>query len=152
MRRRLLISLRSILLGWAALFGITYLVEGPLLLLTARFFGAHWVPTEQLALTCAGLAATGWVIGRWNRLDAMVSALIFAAMLAVWNFDLVPINLPWLFRLIVDSFQDVRVVEPMLTSLVTHAFLLGSLLAGAGLSRPAQLPVSIAPDQTNHLA
>ena len=152
MRHRLLISLRSILLGWAALFGITYLVERPLLLLSARFLGASWVPTEQLALTCLGLAATGWIIGRWNRVDAMASALVFAAMLAVWNFGLVPIDMPWLFRLIVDSFQDVRYLESLLTSLVTHAFLLGSLLAGAGLSRPVQRPVSIAPDRTDHLA
>jgi hypothetical protein len=151
-RHRLLISVRSILLGWAALFGITYLVERPLIFLTAQFLGAHWVPTEQLALTCLGLVATGWIIGRWNRLDGMASALIFAAMLAVWNFDLVPINLSWLYRLILDSFQDVRVLEPMLTSLVTHTFLLGSLLAGAGLSRPAQRPVSIAPNRTDHLA
>ena len=64
MRHRLLISARSILLGWVALFGITYLLERPMLFLSAHFLGASWVPTEQLALTCAGLAATGWIIGR----------------------------------------------------------------------------------------
>jgi hypothetical protein len=152
MRHRLLISVRSILFGWTALFGITYLVERPLLLLSAHFLGASWIPTEQLALICAGLATTGWIIGRWNRFDAMASALFFAAMLAVWNFGLVPINLPWLFRLILNSFQDLRYLESLLTSLVTSAFLLGSLLAGASLSRPAQVPVSIAPNQTDNRA
>jgi hypothetical protein len=152
MRHRLLISARSILLGWAALFGITYLVERPLLLLSAQFLGASWVPTEQLALTCVGLAATGWIIGRWNRLDAMASALFFALMLAVWNFGLAPINLPWLFRLMLDSFQDFRYLESLLTAVVTHAFLLGSLLAGAALSGPAQPPMSIAPDRMDNRA
>lgn len=148
MRHRLLISVRSILLGWAALFGITYLVERPLLLLTAHFFGASWVPTEQLALACAGLAATGWIIGLGNRLDV----LIFAATLAVWNFGLVPINLAWLFRLILDSFQNPRYLESLLTALATHVFLFGSLLAGARLLSPAQPPVSIAPDRMDNRA
>jgi hypothetical protein len=152
MRHRLLISARSILLGWVALFGITYLVERPMLFLSAHFLGASWVPTEQLALTCAGLAATGWIIGRWNRSYAIASALFFAAMLTVWNFGLVPINLPWLFRLTLDSFQDLRYLESLLTSLVTHVFLLGSLLAGAGLSGPAQSPMSIAPDRMDNRA
>ena len=87
--------MRSILLGWAALFVITYLMERPLLLLTAHFVGASWLPTEQLALACAGLAAAGWLIGLGNRFDV----LLFAATLAVWNFGLVPINLPWLVPL-----------------------------------------------------
>lgn len=152
MRRRLVISVRSILLGWAALFGITYLVERPLLLLTAHFIGASWLPTEQLALACAGLAAIGWIIGRWNRFDAMAAALIFAATLAIWNVGLVPLDLPWLFRLILDSFQNLRYLESLLTALATHGLLFGSLLAGARLSGPAQPPVSIAPDRMDNRA
>jgi len=130
MRRRLLISARSILLGWAALFAFTYFVERPLLSFIARLLGANWIATAQLALVCAGLAATGWIVGHWNRLDA----LIFAALLAVWNFGLVPIDLPWLLRLLADSFQNSRYLESFFTSLVTHIFSFGSLLAGASLS------------------
>jgi len=148
MRHRPLISVRSIVLGWATLFGITYVVERPLVVLSARFLGASWLPTEQLALTCAGLAATGWVVGLGNRFDV----LIFAAMLAVWNFGLVPINLPWLFRLILNSFQDLRYLESLLTAIVTDVFLLGSLLAGARVSSPAQPRVSIAPDGMDNRA
>jgi len=148
MRHRLLISVRSIVLGWAALFGIAYLVERPLLLLTARFVGASWLPTEQLALACAGLAATGWIVGRGNRFDV----LVFAATLVVWNFGLVPIRLPWLFRLILDSFQNLRYLESLLTALATDVFLFGSLLAGARLSGPSQPPLSITPDRMDSRA
>ena len=147
MRHRLVILARSFLLGWAALFGITYLLERPLLLFSARFLDASWRPTEQLALACAGLAATGWIVGRWNRFDALVAALIFAATLAVWNFGLVPIDISWLLRLMVDSFESSRYLGSLFTSLATHALLFGSLFAGARFSRPAQYPMSIAPDK-----
>jgi hypothetical protein len=130
MRHRLLISARSILLGWAALFAITCLVERPLLGLIAHVLGASWLATAQLALVCAGLAATGWIMGRWNRFDV----LVFAALLAVWNFGLVPVDLPWLLRLLIDSFESSRYLEAFLTSLVTHIFLFGSLFVGASLS------------------
>ena len=47
MRHRLLITARSILLGWATLVAFTYLVERPLLLWTAPLLGASWLPTLQ---------------------------------------------------------------------------------------------------------
>ena len=91
MRHRLLISARSILLGWAALFGITYLVERPLLLLSAQFLGASWVPTVQLALECAGLAAVGWLIGRWAHLSflfpaGMLTGLVLGIVLILYRY------------------------------------------------------------------
>jgi hypothetical protein len=138
MRHRLLISARSILLGWAALLGITYLVERPLLLLSAHALGASWLPTEQMALACAGLVGTGWIVGRGNRFDV----LVFAVMLAVWNFGLVPINLAWLFRLLMDSFESSRYLESFFNSLAIHVFLLGSLFVGANLSHKRE-PVDL---------
>jgi hypothetical protein len=144
MRHRLLIAARSILLGWATLAAATYLVERPLLRWTAPLLGAPWVPTVQLALECAALATTGWMIGRWNRLDGARAVVVFAAMLAVWNFGLVPsMNVPWLLRLIADSFGDARYLESLGTAAATHALLFGSLFVGARLSRPARAPVSL---------
>ena len=131
MRHQLLISARSILFGWIALFAAIYLIVRPLLLVTARLLGASWLPTAQLALACAGLAATGWIVGHGNRWDV----LVFAAILAVWNFGLVPVDIPWLVRLMVDSFENSRYLESLFTSLSTHAFLFGSLFIGAHLAR-----------------
>lgn len=131
MRHPVLISARSILFGWIALVLITYLVERPLLYLIARVLDASWVPTVQLALACLGLAATGWIMGRGNRFDVF----IFAAMLAVWNFGLVAIDLPWLLRLLRNSFESSRYLESFATSLATHAFLFASLFIGAHLAR-----------------
>jgi hypothetical protein len=136
MRHRLLIAARSILLGWATLLAATYFVERPLLVGTAALLGASWLPTAGLALECVVLCASGWIMARWNRPDAGPAMLIFAAMIAVWNFGLVPaINIPWLFRLIADSFRNPRYLESLITAAVTHAFLFGSLFVGAILSR-----------------
>jgi hypothetical protein len=144
MRHRLWITARSILLAWATLAAATYLVERPLLRLTAGVLGGSWIPTAELILECAGLAAAGWMIGRWNRSGAFLAALVFAAMLAVWNFGLVPaMNVLWLFQLIADSFGEARYLESLGTAAVTHAFLFGSLFVGERLSRPAQTPVSL---------
>jgi hypothetical protein len=144
MRHRLLIAARSILLGWVALLAATYLVERPLLRWTAPLLGASWFPTAQLALECAALAATGWVMGRWNRSGAIPAVLVFAAMIAVWNFSLVPaINIPWLFRLMRDTIGDARYLESLITTAVTHALLFGSLIIGARLSRPRQTTMSV---------
>jgi hypothetical protein len=131
MRHKLFISSRSILLAWAALFVIAYLAGRPLLSLTAHILDASWVPTAQLIVECLALAAAGWVAGRGNRFDV----LILLAMLAVWSFGLIPINLPWLFRLLVDSLESSRYLESFFTSLATHIFLIGSLFIGSNLSR-----------------
>jgi hypothetical protein len=127
-------AVRSSVLAWGALFAITFGIERPLMRWASTILGASWVPTVQLALQCCGLAAIGWLIGRWgNR-----GALIFAAMLAVWNFGLVPIDIPWLIHLLIDSFDNSRYLESFFTSLVTHVFLFGSLFTGAALSRPRE--------------
>ena len=64
LRGRLLVAVRSILVGWAAMLALTYLVERPLILWTAPLVGDHWVATAKLSLDCLTLAATGWLVGR----------------------------------------------------------------------------------------
>jgi len=125
----------SSVLAWGSLFAITFLIERPLMRWTSTMLGASWVPTVQLALECCGLAAIGWLIGRWSK----VGVLVFAATLAIWNFGLVPaIDILWLLRLLRNSFENSRYLESFFTSLVTHAFLFGSLFIGAALSRPRE--------------
>jgi hypothetical protein len=141
MRHRLLISARSILFGWATLLVVTNLVEHPLLFWTEPLLGASWFPTAELVLECVGLLATGWIIGRWNQFDAVRVTLVFAVMLAIRDFGLVPsINLRWLFQLLRDVFGSLRYLDSLVTAVVTHALLFGSLFAGARLSRPTRTP------------
>ena len=141
MRHRLIIAARSLLLGWCALFAVTYLVERPLLHFAAPLLGGSWLPTAQLAFQCVALGAAGWVLGRWNRPDPMPLLLVFAALLAVWDFGLVPaLNIRWLFQLIADVFESSRYLESLITAVATHALLFGSLVAGVRFSRPAQTP------------
>jgi len=130
--RDLVTAVRSAVLGWGALLAVLFLIERPLLRWTAPVLGASWVPTAQLALECLGLAAVGWFIGRWGN----PGVLIFAATLALLNLGLVPgIDSPWLFHLLLDSFQNTRYIESFFTSLATHIFLFGSLFVGSHLSR-----------------
>ena len=137
--------MRSILLGWATLFVLTYLLERLLLLWTAPLLGAPWLPTAHLALGCAALLGTGWVIGRWNRPDAIPAVIAFAVMIAIGTFGLVPaVDIRWLFRLIGDAFGNSRYLESLITAAATQALLFGSLFVGAHLSRPRRTtPVSL---------
>jgi hypothetical protein len=131
-RSEFLIAARSALIGWIALYGITFLMERPLLHFLAHLLGPPWLPTARLGLVCAALAATGWLIGRWGYRGV----LLFAATLAIRNFGLAPgIDLLWLVRLFVDTFHSARYVGSFLSSLITHVFLLGSLFVGAHLAR-----------------
>src|ERR1700733_5588317 len=92
--RRILLT---ILTGWATLLLITYLFERPLLLWTAPILGGEWFPTARLALDCCAFTATGWVVGYWNRNNAVVAVLVFAATLTLRDFNpLLPLDVPWL--------------------------------------------------------
>ena len=122
---------RSVLVGWLALFAITALIERPIIR-HAAFLGPAWAPTIRLALECLGLCAVGWLIGPWGNLGVW----IFAASISVRSFGLAPgIDVPWLFRLLMDTFQNFRYLQSFFTSLVTHLFLFGSLFIGVRLSR-----------------
>jgi hypothetical protein len=145
MRHRLLISARSLLLGWATLFVLTSLAERPLLAWTTPLLDASWLATVQLAVECVVLAATGWIVGRWNQYGPIPVVIAFAAMLAVRDFGLVPaINIRWLVQLAVDSAGNARYLESLVTAAATQALLFASLITGARLSRPRQAaPMSI---------
>jgi hypothetical protein len=139
-----LVWARSILFGWAALLAIAYVVERPLLHWTAPLLGASWIATAHLAFDCATLAAAGWVTGRLNRPYPIPSVLLFGVTLSFWDFDgLLALNVPWLVRLVRNSFQDSRYFDSLAASAETHALLFGCLVAGSVLSRPREKLVSI---------
>jgi hypothetical protein len=135
---------RSIVLGWVALLGIAYLVEGPVLRWTAPLFGAIWVATAHLAFDCTTLAAAGWVVGRLNRPSALSGGALFAVTLCCGNFGgMLALNVPFLVELVWHSIHDSRYIESLATSMETHALLFGCLFAGVLLSRPREKPVSL---------
>ena len=141
---RLVAWARAILAGWAKLLGIAYLVERPVLHWSASFICGSWFATIQLAFDCAVLAAAGWVTGRFNRSHAMLTALLFAVTLSFWDFDeMLTLNVPWLLRLVWNSFHDSRYLDSLAASAETHALLFGCLIAGAALSRAREKMVSI---------
>jgi hypothetical protein len=136
---------QSIMLGWAVLLGIAYVVERPLLQWTAPLFGAVWMATAHLALDCLTMAAAGFVAGRSNRSHAVVSASVFAATISFWDFGpLLALNVPALLRVGWDAAQDSRFLDSLVTIVETQGVLFGCLLVGAMLSRPRVKPISIA--------
>jgi hypothetical protein len=141
----LLIVARSILVGWAALLALTYIVERPLILWTAPLVGDHWVATAKLSLDCLTLAATGWLAGRLSRPAPLFAAFAFAATLAL-RANLDPwfgINFPLLIQLAGGALRDSRYLNPLATLAAQHLFLFGSLMVGAWLSRPSPNPLSL---------
>ncbi len=145
-RRRLWILVRSIPTGWVTLLLLGYLVERPLLNLIAPILGPSWYATARLGLDCGSFAGTGWVVGYSNRNEVLFAVLGFAATLTLWDFTpLIPVDVPWLFRLFADTFHDSRYFDSFVTTLATHALLFGSLIAGAQLARPREGPVSLKP-------
>ncbi len=126
------------------LLPVSYFLGRPLLNWIAPFLGIRWLPTAQLALDCCIFTATGWVIGCWNRAHAVFAVLVFAATLTLWDFSpILELDVPWLLRLVADSFHASRYLPSLAATAATHAFLFGSLIAGGTLARPAQKPVSI---------
>ena len=144
MRRRLLIAIQSILVGWAVLFALGYIVERPLLIWTAHLVGAQWVATAKLSLDCLTLATTGWVVGRCARSAPLFGVLAFAATLGFCSFDpLLDTNLSWLIRLGWGALRDTRYLSLLAAPAVSYLFLFGSLFGGALLSRPLKAPFSL---------
>jgi len=143
--RRLLISARSSLIGWATLFGLVFLVVRPILSWTAPLLGPSWFQTARVVLECTALTATGWVIGRSNQPRPIIEVLVFAATLTVWDFgQALSVNIPWLLRLTLNTFGDARYLDSLITVAATQTFLFGSLIAGGRLSRRSRgTPASI---------
>jgi hypothetical protein len=146
-RRRVWICARAIAAGWAALVVIAYLIERPLLRWTAPMLEGSWVPTAELALDCCAFAATGWVIGYFSRDDSVIALLAFAVTLTWRDFTpLLPVNVPWLLRSVVNTFTDSRYFAGFVSTAATHAILFGSLFAGGLLTRRAQRSPSVVPN------
>src|SRR5579862_2361534 len=117
-RRRLLISMRSILVGWPILLLLTFLPQWPL----HKLLNPYWFATARLGLNCAALAATGWAIGRVNRSSPIFAVLVFALTLCVRDFSaLLDINVPWLFQLTGDALRDSLYLSSLIETLATHA-------------------------------
>jgi hypothetical protein len=136
MKRQLFLAIRSIMFGWAALLLTVYLIERPLLNLIARNIDASWFPTIRLMLDCLVLAGIGWLVGHFGRTHPAIAAGAFAATLAFGDFgELVEIRVPWLFQLAGNAVHDPRYWDSLVYTAVVQAFLFGSLIAGALLSR-----------------
>src|SRR5258708_17142883 len=149
MRRRLFVALRSVLIGWATLLFIACLVPRPLLAWTAPILGAKWLATAGLALDCATLVATGWVVGRLNRTSPIFGVLVFAATLAFRDFTpLLAINIPWLLYLAAHALSDSHYLSSLVSTTPTQALLLATLVAGGLLRRPPENPLPITPHNT----
>jgi hypothetical protein len=141
---RLLIAVRSILVGWAALLALTYVIERPLLLWAAPVVGDHWVATTKLSLDCLALAATGWTVGRLSRSAPLFGGLAFAVTLAVSNLGpSLGIELRWLIQLAEDALRDSHYLGPLATTAAQSLVLFGSLIVGALLGRPSPKPLSL---------
>lgn len=84
----------------------------------------------RLALDCAAMAATGWVVGRLNRASAILAVIAFAVTLTI--------NIPWLLRLIVNTLRDNHYLSSLVSTATSQTFLFGSLLGRRAVEPPAK--------------
>lgn len=132
------------LAGWAVLAALELVLLFVVLRLLAMAIGPELLPSLKVVLDMAALTACGWVAGRLGRPRNTVAAGLTAAGLALG--DLTPyvlLNVPWLVRLIANSVGDARYLPSLLTTLIMHALMFGSLAAGAYLSRPRRAPIGL---------
>ena len=130
--------------GWAVLV-ITELV---LLFGAFRVFalimGPDLLPSLKVVLDMGALAACGWMAGRVGRPRVLAAAGLAAAGLAVHDLTpYLPLNVPWVLRLAKNALGDSRYVSSLSATLTIHALMLGSLFAGAQLSRQRRAPIEL---------
>ena len=130
------------LAGWAVLV-ITELV---LLFGAMRVFawvmGPELLPSLKVVLDMGALAVCGWFAGRIGTPRVLSAAGLAAAGLAVYDFTpYLPLNVPWVLRLAKSAVGDSRYLSSLSAALIIHAFMFGSLFAGAQFSRPRKRPM-----------
>jgi hypothetical protein len=141
---RIASAIRAVLIGWAVLLVVSYLIERPVLFLLARPLGRAWFPSVRIVLDCLTLALTGWFIGRFHRAQPMLAILAFAVTLCFGDLEpLLAVNVPWLLQLAGDAVRSSVYLQSLGTTFLLHGILFGSLWAGGKLSQPPAKPPSI---------
>jgi hypothetical protein len=136
-----LLAIRAILIGWTALFFLSYAVERPILALGYRWFGGAWWATVSVLLDCAALAVSGWLVARLHRPWQIAMLVVFMVSLAPFDIaeytgqTMAP-NIPWLLRLASNVVGDSRYLLGFLASLFTNALLMGCLWSGGRAAGP----------------
>ncbi len=135
-----LVGVRAILVGWAGIWVLGAVVARVVFRWIGPWVGAAWISTAELGLDCVVLVGVGWVVGRVSRPRPMIGLLVFAATLVFWDLsDWVGINVPWLIRLVADTYWS-----SLVSTGATQALLFACLIGGGLLSRARETPVSIA--------
>ena len=132
------------LAGWAVLVIAELVLLFGAIRVFALVMGPDLLPSLKVVLDVGALAACGWTAGRVGRPRVWAAALLTAAGLAVYDFTpYLPLNLPWVLRLAQNALGDSRYVSSLFATLTIHALMLGSLFAGAQLSRPRRAPMEL---------
>ena len=134
--------------GWAVLVATELVLLFGALRLFAMVMGPELLPSLKVVLDMGTLTGCGWIAGRVGRPHTMAAVSFTAAGLAGCDWTpYVPLNVPWLFRLIANAAGDSRYLSSLLTMVTIHALMFGSLLGGAYLSRPREAVIRLGVDR-----
>lgn len=132
------------LAAWAALALAELILLFGAMRVFALVLSPDLLPSLKVVLDMGALAICGWVAGRVGAPHVWIAAGLAAAGLSVYDFTpYLPLNVPWLFRLAENALGDARYLPSLGTTLTIHALMLGSLFAGAQLSRPGKRPMAL---------
>lgn len=134
-REHKVITVRTILLGWATFYCFAYLIALPLfkfynivlreLGLPTLFWWQHYYTYPIVLIPCIGSAASGWIVARLHRRHAASMVLVFLTSLLLWT-------LPEFARLTDDSISNPRYLpylymQTVYVGLAAISVLLGGL-------------------------
>lgn len=130
--------------GWTVLATTKLVVLLCTTRILALIMSPDLLPSLLVVIDMGALAACGWMAGRVGRPRVWPTAILAAAGLSLYDFTpYLPLNVPWVFRLAKNTFSDSRYVSGLSATLTIHALMLGSLFAGAQLSRPRRAPMEL---------
>jgi hypothetical protein len=133
--------------GWIAFLVLGYELGMRVLAWIGPQLGPEF-PTFRIALDCCVLAACGYAAVRlpalWrDNLRERSNALWFALTLLPLHFDWSSLDVPWLVRLVFDSFTSTRYVGSLLETMALHGILFACVAIGASSAAPQRAVASV---------
>jgi hypothetical protein len=134
-RTKKLLTMRAVIIGWAALILYGHLIGLPLYKLYSRvlmalglgplrFWWWHYYTYPIILVPCVGCFLSGWLVARFHR-------TLRVTMVTVYAVSVLLTSLPEIFRLATDSLSNSRFVPYLLSYSLTESLFVVSILLGA---------------------
>jgi len=133
-RKHKLLTVRSVIVGWTALYASGYAINLPVYKLYAKvltalglqppwFWWRHYYTYPLVFLPLIGGLLSGWLVARLQRAHRTTMVLVYLMTVLLYS-------LPEWLRLTVDSFSNSRFLPYLLVHTLGYSFLTVGILSG----------------------